>query len=290
MEELAGVAPSFREKVGAALFRMYPLMSGCGSLSDSRLSDLFLRREGPPVWARAWDRACLAPVDDLVGRSAFLAGDLDPKVSGALRRFVRPGDTVLDIGANIGLMTLLLARLVGPGGRVHSFEPSPRVLPFLEATLAANAGLPCTLHPIALGKERGTLHLHVPPDNAGAATLVPSMARAASTAHEIDVRRLDDVLDAKEIASISAVKIDVEGFEHAVLEGAFDADGPFRPRMIQFEDHGGRDSAVKRLLASQGYRLFGLPKVLLKFSMVGEDVAAFEACNDYVALLDDDAA
>src|SRR5687768_8794135 len=50
----------------------------------------------------------------------------EPEVQRTLRRFVRPGDTVVDVGANMGIHTMLLADAVGPNGRVHAIEPNPR--------------------------------------------------------------------------------------------------------------------------------------------------------------------
>ena len=148
-----------------------------------------------------------------------------------LRRFVNPGDTVFDIGANWGLVTSRLAERVGPDGRVVAFEPNAGLLPELREIAARRPNV--VVHSVALSDEPGTLELHVPvsPPRAvlreravhAMATVAPPSHRQ-STAYEsvpVDVRRLDDMVDEGLIPSdVAFVKCDVEGHELAVLRGA----------------------------------------------------------------------
>ncbi|MFO0910852.1 MAG: hypothetical protein U0794_21345, partial [Isosphaeraceae bacterium] len=117
---------SRRNAIVARFTRCYPFISGCAQVANSRLVQ---RATGPSeglVWARN-DRGqeLLVPIDDYVGRSIYFVGDLDRKLSRLISGIVRSGDTVLDIGANLGVITLQLSALVGLQGRVHSFEPNP---------------------------------------------------------------------------------------------------------------------------------------------------------------------
>jgi FkbM family methyltransferase len=150
----------------------------------------------------------------------------EPGTSRLLCRLVRPGDRVLDIGANIGWFTLLAAERVGPMGVVHAFEPQPRLATLLHRSVFAN-GLDgrCTLHQIALGTERGRADLYVVQGKFGGGRLLPITegelawmnAKEASTV-SVEVRQLDEVLAAD--PHVDLIKIDVEGFERPVFDGA----------------------------------------------------------------------
>jgi FkbM family methyltransferase len=150
----------------------------------------------------------------------------EPGTSRLFCRLVRPGFRVLDIGANVGWFTLLAADRVGPTGLVHAFEPQPRLATLLHRSLFANSFWDrCALHEFALGATSGAAELHVVHGKFGGGTLrAPTpgelrwmRAEAASTV-EVDLRMLDDVLAAD--PRVDVIKIDVEGFERAVFEGA----------------------------------------------------------------------
>ncbi|WP_204840041.1 FkbM family methyltransferase [Cereibacter ovatus] len=115
------------------------------------------------VWADIRGIRCPVPLNDLVGRSMYLMGDLDPKLTWVIDRVLSPGDTALDAGANLGLMTALIASRVGEHGRVLAFEPSPLMQERLRRMKAANPGIPVELFPVALGRAQGESELRVPP-------------------------------------------------------------------------------------------------------------------------------
>lgn len=143
----------------------------------------------------------------------------------ALEELVRPGDTVIDIGANIGAHTLHLARLVGEAGRVIAFEPTDFAFGKLRANLRANPAL----------EPRVVLHQGFLVANP-AATLVPAiasswpvdgtvpddllMASRAMGSSGACAMNLDSVLSAAGDPEVRLIKMDVDGNELAVLEGA----------------------------------------------------------------------
>jgi FkbM family methyltransferase len=148
-----------------------------------------------------------------------------------LRRYLHPGDTVLDVGANWGLMTSRLADRVGPDGRVVAFEPNPGHLPELQRVAQRLPNV--TVHPVALSDEPGTLELHVPispPRRLLGERRVHAMATIAPPSHRPStayatvptaVRRLDDMVDEGLVpADVDFLKCDVEGHELAALRGA----------------------------------------------------------------------
>jgi FkbM family methyltransferase len=133
-----------------------------------------------------------------------------------LDRIVRPDAVTVDVGANCGLYTRELARL---SRTVHAFEPSRQMATLLRRTSAANV----QVHEIALSDRAGEAELLIPQGGNGAvhglASLEPQLARAvpACTVQPVPVARLDAVMLSDDI---TFVKIDVEGHELNVLNGA----------------------------------------------------------------------
>lgn len=214
----------------------------------------------------AWGQIKI-PLDDHVGRAVFFFGDLDPKLTWVVRRLVQPGDTALDIGANFGLITLLLARLVGPRGFVHAFEPNPIVSDVLKETLAYNNLTNIRLHRVALGQACGEMTLHVPKGNFGAGSLVRKKG-GANDVHAVSIMPLDEVVAREGITKIALIKIDVEGFELEVLKGAQRVLSELRPDAILFESNdmpqdGSTTTPVMEFLKECGYEFLTIPRCLV---------------------------
>ena len=170
-----------------------------------------------------------------------------------------------DIGANIGMVTVWLSHLVGPNGRVHSFEPNPLLCERLTAAIERNGLSNVTLHEFALGSAAGELSLCIPNDNAGAASLVRRKDPSRSKTISVPVQRLTDVAEREGIRSVRFIKIDVEGFEAEVLEGADDLLAGVRPEAILFEMNGAINSAVGeepviKILKRHDYGFFIVPR------------------------------
>jgi FkbM family methyltransferase len=144
-----------------------------------------------------------------------------------LERTLRPGMTIVDVGANHGLFSLEAAHFVGESGRIHAFEPAPATRPLLQENLAANDldGL-VRVFPHALGAVPGVARLRVHHELSGLNTLAPeditwNHARLhADEVVEVPVRRLDDHAAEHRLEAIDFLKIDVEGYELSVLRGA----------------------------------------------------------------------
>lgn len=210
--------PSLRESAVAKVTRLYPFLSGTARIANSQM----LRRlTGPasvdPVWAKVAGGWLKIQLDDFVGRSVFFFGDLDPKLTFICRRVIRQGDQVLDIGANIGLLTVLMADLVGPNGQVFSFEPNPKMLALVDSAISRNGLSQVKLCRFALGDQQATLDLRVPEGNAGMGSLVYQHSRHVTDVFKVPIRTLDEVLDLDGVERIRLMKLDVEGFEDKVL-------------------------------------------------------------------------
>lgn len=203
------------------------------------------------------------PLDDYVGRAAYYVGDLDPKITRVIRKFVRRGDTVIDVGANLGLVTLWASALVGPEGSVHAFEPQPRLVELLRASLEYNGRRNVRVHPTALGANEGEMELSISPNNAGASSFVHQ--RCGPTIR-VPVRRLSDIMKAERVTRVRLVKIDTEGFEAPVLEGGLDWIEVHKPDAILFEGDN-EDRRPHEFLTRLGYKILALPRALFRLDM-----------------------
>jgi FkbM family methyltransferase len=131
-----------------------------------------------------------------------------------MARLLKPGMTAVDIGANLGYFTLLMADLVGPTGRVHAFEPNAAMAARLRGSLGINGfeGW-ATLHEMALGDRNGRARLLVPEGEPGGGHVVD---RDYPGAMDVRLRSFDAM---PELAQADYIKMDVEGAEPQVWAG-----------------------------------------------------------------------
>jgi len=155
---------------------------------------------------------------DFIQREVFIKSQFEPEVENVLRAFLRPGDTFVDIGANIGIFSLLAAQIVGPTGRVIAFEPVPITLEKLRANILLNDLQNITVVPIALSDEtrRGVIHLDGE-NNSGASSFRKS--RNSRECVEVALDTFDRYAQAHLATAPRLIKIDVEGAEVKVLRG-----------------------------------------------------------------------
>ena len=138
-----------------------------------------------------------------------------------VRRFVRPGQSVLDIGANRGVYTWMMSRQVGPDGRVHSFEPYPGNVGRLTTLSMSRPNI--SVHPVALSDSDGEATLRVPRYHRVAIDALASLRAGIdddSVPIQVQKRRLDSLMQPEEQA-LSFVKCDVEGHEDEVVDGGW---------------------------------------------------------------------
>lgn len=128
------------------------------------------------------------------------------------------GDTAVDVGANIGYLTALMAEAVGTAGRVLAVEPGPPMLSLLRESFAEVQQVTVLGH--ALGGSEGTGRLEVPdPTQLGLSSL---RGNQGGDAVAVRVRPLDAVLQEHGVADVALLKVDVEGYEEEVFRGASD--------------------------------------------------------------------
>ncbi len=165
----------------------------------------------------------LCPAEDIsIVPELVVDGTYEPDFVDFLASFLRPGMTFVDVGANLGLFTIIAARLVGSGGRVVGYECNPDLLVFLEQNAAMNwVQDRVTIVPRAAGRSRQVVSFHAPTEMKGGGSTVLALAdrtaRSAGRSVEVEVEDLDSSLSG--LGFVDVMKIDVEGGEADVLAG-----------------------------------------------------------------------
>jgi FkbM family methyltransferase len=174
----------------------------------------------------------------------------------AVRQLLGPGDTFYDVGANNGYLSLLGSRCAGDGGIVYAFEPMPRNARQIQRLMAENRVENCRLVETAVSNRSGTTELYLSREEDA---YTPSLIRELrSVVLNVGVTTLDQF--AREHRWPSLIKLDVEGAEVMVLEGAgqmlASADAP----NWLIEVHSSEtDQQVRKILLDHGYRIRALP-------------------------------
>ncbi|MES2937383.1 MAG: FkbM family methyltransferase [Pseudomonadota bacterium] len=180
------------------------------------------------------------------------------------RAAVRPGDHILDVGANHGFWGYALAHAAGPGAVAYFCEPNPKLQRRLRRTAQLNPGIAAHLLPYAIADgTQDTLTFYLPTGNLSGlgSTVLHQVAREHGYLTEqlrmtVPSRSIDALVQAGEIAGIDIMKIDVEHAEDAVVRGAGAALRRFRPRLVMVETSPG--SAAARALQAMGYASYRL--------------------------------
>lgn len=194
--------------------------------------------------------------DTFVGRGLDYYGEWCEFEIRLIHQFIRPGDTVIDVGANIGTHAVAFAKAVGPSGTVHAFEPQRRLFAMLAGNVALNAHERVFCHQAAVGDSMGEVSLPPLPSsdtvfNYSAVSLVKNgqPEQKTSAAEKVPLVTLDSL----GLEKCSVIKIDVELMEASVLRGAKRLIERCKPFL--YVEHSGSDSSdgLADILESLGY-------------------------------------
>lgn len=169
-------------------------------------------------------------VDQYVYLGAYEKQDYDE-----LTRIMPVGGVFFDVGAHIGIYTLAMARAAGPTGSVQSFEPNPPTFERLRHHVLQNELTNVCLNQTAVGSAEGCATLNAPmKENSAAASLLGTNmpARFEARPTEVQVTSLDAYCRRHTFDRVDVIKIDCQGYELQVLEGASNVLQTFRPRLL----------------------------------------------------------
>jgi FkbM family methyltransferase len=186
--------------------------------------------------------------DELVGLSLARYGEYSEGEVDVFRKVLQPGDVAIDVGANIGALAIPMARLVGPGGLVYAFEASAANLKLLKENVRQNQlGDVITVVPCAASDKTGTLKV----DKQSA---LHAYSRRDINEGEFEVECI--AIDEYGLPRCKLIKIDVDGHELQVLDGAVETIRRCKPVIYIENEIDHKREAVVAWLVEHGYRLF----------------------------------
>ena len=193
-----------------------------------------------------------------IGQHIYLTGDYEPPTADLVDSLIDTGDTVVDVGANIGFFALVASAKVGAKGSVIAFEPVSSICTALTANLELNRTTNVTVHELALANRIGTVTINEGPRrNRGLSSL--RTINGASAQRVVRVSTFDSLDVARQ--KIRLIKIDVEGAEQLVLEGMMATLRKHRPHLIVeltadfLASFGHSPTSLCGLLQPLGYRV-----------------------------------
>ncbi len=208
------------------------------------------------------------------GREVLDTGTYEPLTMELISDLLRPGDSFVDVGANEGVFSVLASRCVGRGGRVLSIEPQSRLVEVLERNFRENGCENIQLERVALSDSEGKEVMSLSAStNTGASSFLVTPRFAAK--EKVSTRTLDQVLESRELHRARLAKIDCEGAEVKVIEGALRALKKqffqfilieFHPRLTgasapQKIDRALRECGYELSQVRTGHWLYHLPKL-----------------------------
>lgn len=213
-----------------------------------------------------WGSLLRIRLPELISNSIWFKGLFDIVSTETIWRLLDEGDTALDVGANIGYMTSLMAARVGKNGKVISFEPHPELFEELGRNVQlwrdSSEGATIEVRNSALSAKGGAAKLVMPPSWKGnrGAGFVSSQSTDVESENSLEIKLecLDDIFP--DDRRIELAKFDVEGHEFEAFRGAERLLSLRMIRDIVFEDSMDTESPAKLELKRHGYTLFSLAK------------------------------
>jgi len=256
----------------------------------SRLVDRFIYGPGlfPQSVTREAVRAgCRMQLDlhEQVSRMIYFLGTHEPNETALVERILQPDWVVIDIGAQIGFYTLLIAHKLDPSmGRVYSVEANPRTYQRLRYHVMTNELHHVTVMNRAIGEESGTVDLYPGPDHNTGLSSVHERKRGIVPVTVSQIT-LDELVHKYGLRRCDLIKIDVEGAEGGVLRGGRRTLERFKPRLLielnkpMLERSGTSPATLAVSLSDLGYKFYDVANGRCEIGM--DAIAATEFMNVY---------
>jgi methyltransferase, FkbM family len=200
-------------------------------------------------------------------------GTYEPELREIFRTVLPMGGVAIDIGANVGWHTLLMARLVGNNGRVLAAEANPSVRKRLQDNLSLNRFEQVEVIPYAIANSEETVEFYGPGADdvdSGSGYVVMGDVKERRAIIRVETRRLDAIVSAAQVKRVDLIKIDVEGLEWPVLQGGQQTIAKFRPHIVfeynaEYSSRGrGEPHAIAEFFRMHRYRLFTIGRTWAK--------------------------
>jgi len=234
--------------------RLFPFHRGKGILLRNLVIPLLPPKGAEFVLNVPGDGVVRVGYRETLGWSSLLYGTFEKEELEFVCRYVRRGESVMDIGANIGLFAVVMGRTVGQDGTVITFDPVPSHIVRLQANLKENGISAEAVYELALGSTNGQMSLKMSDDTAYASMHEVEHGFGNGNVIQVNVRRLDDVWHERGTPMVSFIKMDVEGAELEVIEGGQEMLAHCHPTMLIEANTTQHLAKLKEALQPLGYR------------------------------------
>lgn len=276
MQHLSSDAWTFSNRPALEVNKIYTILSRLEGKIDEALYGIELLRKRSSVYV-GHDVALTQLLDDTPmyvnsndfgGPATLLNGGIyEPENLDVIFSFLRDDSIFLDIGANLGFFSLMVARRVYSYGKVHAFEPNPEMARLLRGSayingfgdLVSNDAVPIMVHPYGAGDAIGECEFWIPADHAGGGVQVSQNVQQGGKKFAAQIKRLDEVFDDSFVCDL--VKIDVEGHEVNVLRGMERIISRSKEIKIVFEKlarNAGNEAELESFFAEKGLALYAI--------------------------------
>ncbi len=179
--------------------------------------------------------------DNKIERAIFQEGpDYDYCNFTLIQHLVKPGYVCLDVGANIGIYSVVLSKLSGQSENIHSFEPVDHIRAKLKANLKLNGFVSAHINDFALGESEETIEMYQVKEGVfrgGTSSFVQneniqSMGQDCFDVKPVLVKKLDGYIESLNLSRLDFIKIDVEGFELNVMKGGVKTLSQYKPYIL----------------------------------------------------------
>lgn len=207
-----------------------------------------------------------------------VTGEYEPLETQILKFFAKKSETIFDIGANVGYYAVELSRSIGSIGAIHAFEPVPNTFEQLEQNVELNEISSLVIcNPFAVSNTKGTIRLYKPRTSGSSASSARNL-HPSEKVEKLDVSTitLDDYIQFAEVKGFDLLKIDVEGAELMVIEGALNSIDQYRPVIFAellrkwSAPFGYHPNKVLDTLIPLGYRCYGVSTDMHEISEITE--------------------
>lgn len=234
-----------------------PQMRGSGVIVNRLIKPLYCRKTRPPVWAEVNGLQMLLDPQECVDSGLLFMPHLyDRDELNYLKENLKPGGVFVDVGANIGVYTLIASQAVGSSGTVLSIEADPSNFKKLQENVAKNNCTSVTPVNVGVSDKVEMLALHLNNSGNCGGHSFASTSRNGETVN-VDCKPLLEVLTDRSIEKINGMKLDIEGFETRVLQAFFrEADRSIYPDFVVIEvnpEYSNETSPID-ILDQHGYR------------------------------------
>ena len=258
----------YQLQLGSKLFRLFPP----GTPGKARLARAALNNSLDTRDVQLRDQFgnlfFLPSLREPIAFHLLIDGVYEPETIDFVLNYLKPGLNFVDVGANVGAFTVPAAKKVSPSGRVLSIEPSPTIFSYLETNVRENGLSNVYLKQCAIFNQDANLPFYeAPTDHFGMGSLAPQFSSKPTA---VAGKTLDHMLSEEGIEHVDLLKVDVEGFEFHVFQGARKLLTSEKPPLIVFElcDWAearvleGKVGDAQQVLKEWGYQIWSLSDFL----------------------------